>query len=257
MESINLPPASLLTTHQFTNITDLRNTFKTAINTGTTPPYILFTGVPECAFKTLDKEDLLERAAKYNYHKPSGSLLLKLHTDPIETAENLFATVFSNELLLSEVSPHIIPRGGTAVRTEDEIKEPGLSYLPKEIPEGRSEIWPSVVVLFGYVDGLEYLRKEAQWWMRKSDGDVKSVVLVWVGRNKVGMEAWVQGARVKQQEVTQDGSTTVISGDDMVLGIGDLLLKDDVSGSVRFNWGFLPNMAEGVWGCDWPEGVEA
>lgn len=72
----------------------------------------------------------------------------------------------------------------TTARVEGTIcsKEPDGSWIPQNLPPGRSEKWPSLVLEVGVSESKKKLRADAAWWLANSDGQVHVVITISVNR---------------------------------------------------------------------------
>ncbi|KAF9238426.1 hypothetical protein DTO013E5_10091 [Penicillium roqueforti] len=72
----------------------------------------------------------------------------------------------------------------TTARVEGGIcaKEPDGSWIPRELPPGRSEKWPTVILEVGVSEAKKKLRADADWWLANSEGQVHVVITIAVSR---------------------------------------------------------------------------
>ena len=72
----------------------------------------------------------------------------------------------------------------TTARVEGDTcsKEPDGSWIPRQLPPGRSDKWPTVVLEVGVSDSQEKLRADADWWLANSQGQVHVVISISVRR---------------------------------------------------------------------------
>lgn len=187
----NIPPSSLCTTYPYTRPTLTRRLYyKTDPNQ---TPYLHFTNVPPTLItQSLEQDQFLLTKARITYDYPSRTLIMKGHPQRQELAKGLF----DNDFLMFRYTLEkfaLRPLGATTVAEGDVVKEPDLSWRPRDLPPGRARIWPSLVLHVGWPEGLEYLRGEAKLWLEWSKGDVRAVVLMDVGREELGIEKWVMG----------------------------------------------------------------
>ncbi|KAI9374194.1 hypothetical protein BJX61DRAFT_541027 [Aspergillus egyptiacus] len=70
-------------------------------------------------------------------------------------------------------------------------KCPDSSWLPRVLPAGRTQQWPSVVVEVGHSDTTSHLRSTADLWIERSAGQVNVVILVSIKKGDILVEKWV------------------------------------------------------------------
>lgn len=86
------------------------------------------------------------------------------------------------------------PLGETMFVDPPYWKEASESWISAELADGEAAggEWPSVVLEVGYC--YERLRTEAAWWLRRSKGEVKAVIVLEVSpggnRPKLHIEHW-------------------------------------------------------------------
>ncbi|CAI7655832.1 unnamed protein product [Penicillium glandicola] len=61
-------------------------------------------------------------------------------------------------------------------------KEPDGSWTPENLPLGRSDTWPTVVLEVGVSESKKKLRADAAWWLANSDGQVHVVIIISVNQ---------------------------------------------------------------------------
>jgi len=57
-------------------------------------------------------------------------------------------------------------------------KEPDGQWAPRNLPPGRSDKWPSIVLEVGASESKTKLRADAAWWLANSDGQVHVVITI-------------------------------------------------------------------------------
>ena len=77
--------------------------------------------------------------------------------------------------------------------SEDRSKE-GDKGLRPSTRVGR-EAWPSLMIEVGYVDTLNLLRLDAEWWLFHSQGQTRFVIIATISRNpfNLDIECWTMG----------------------------------------------------------------
>lgn len=137
-----------------------------------------------------------------------------------------------------------------------------------DIPVGRSDEWPSMMIETGYSDGKSKFVSDACWWLTESRGDVKNVLTIsvhqkeketvidswgWIGR-PTRAEPGRGTPEIKQRVViTQDINQHMAHGTGAPLNIPfeDLFLRKPAASSneedLVFDVDELRYMAYTIW----------
>ncbi|CDM27064.1 unnamed protein product [Penicillium roqueforti FM164] len=69
----------------------------------------------------------------------------------------------------------------TTARVEGNIcsKEPDGSWIPEQLPPGRNDRWPTIVLEVGVSESKKKLRADAAWWLASSQGQVHVVIIIY------------------------------------------------------------------------------
>ncbi|GAD99141.1 predicted protein [Paecilomyces variotii No. 5] len=107
----------------------------------------------------------------------------------IETLVRMQAQVFQMGTGFDE----FIAIGATAITGRNGSEKEADSAWQNERLRAHKDNWPNIVIEAGLGESLARLRKEAQWWIEHSAGDVLVVLLVWVepACKRVKIEKWV------------------------------------------------------------------
>ncbi|GKZ19346.1 hypothetical protein AbraIFM66951_005576 [Aspergillus brasiliensis] len=188
----NIPPSSLCVTYPYTSPNRMRRLYYDTDPNKT--PYLHFTNVPHTLItQSLELDRFVQTKARITYDYPSRTLIMKGGSRRLEFAKGLFETSLSGYRYATGLRRGIIPCGAATVAEGDVVKEPDLSWYPRNLPPGQGRKWPHMVLHVGWPEGLEYLRREAKLWLEWSKGDVKTVVLMDIGEKEMGIEKWVTG----------------------------------------------------------------
>lgn len=154
-------------------------------------PYIIFTGVDKETFS----RDFGEGGNHCDSYIPSLNLVLvDMVTLQHERAHRDLDRII--QWHITEIANGIddgLDYTGQASRTsEDREKRPDTSYQPVDLPAGRSDQWPSLVIEAGWSETRARLERDARWWICASNGDVKGVITAAVqrGSRSITLEYW-------------------------------------------------------------------
>jgi hypothetical protein len=81
--------------------------------------------------------------------------------------------------------------GATTYHADDSSKEADSAYRPRSFRPNKTD-WPTIVFESGVSESLSQLRFDAGWWLRKSGGAVKIVIIISVERapQTLQIEKW-------------------------------------------------------------------
>ncbi|RMJ27041.1 hypothetical protein PHISP_02111 [Aspergillus sp. HF37] len=74
--------------------------------------------------------------------------------------------------------------GAADKRTPSRTKKPNQQFAPQDLPEGRSDEWPTMVMESGFSESESQLDGDAMWWVKESRGDVRMAITILVDRRK-------------------------------------------------------------------------
>ena len=89
-------------------------------------------------------------------------------------------------------SRSIVGLGAVRLNVPGERSKEGDQAIAPATRAAQSNPWPSVVVEVGYSETLNQLHIDAEWWLKKSGGRTRFVVLLSVNRdtNEIVIEGW-------------------------------------------------------------------
>lgn len=157
--------------------------------------WILFTGVDNQTFTHdfFNSEDKMIQRCWTSYDNSQNLLLVKTWaTRTHEVAHQTWEVLFF-EALSPTLRRGLQFFGSAACCAESgSCKQPDLSFLPFQLPHGRSDKWPSMVVETSYPASTKLL-SDARFWPSESKGDLKMVLTINIDHNmpKVTFETWV------------------------------------------------------------------
>lgn len=221
--------------------------------------WILFTGVDNQTFTRnfFNSEDKMIQRCWTSYDRPQNLLLVKTWaTRPHEVAHQTW------EWLLFEALSRTLRRslqlfGSAACCAESgSCKQPDLSFLPFQLPHGRTDKWPSMVVETTYPESPKLL-SDARFWLSESKGDLKMVLTINIDHNvpKVTFETWIlnyNGRIYRDQVVTvyKEGDDIHVRGRPLVVEFEKLFLRPSESPE-ETNISFDGEMLEYIATCVW------
>lgn len=145
-------------------------------------------------------------------------------------------------------------------------KKADKSYRPRELPDGRSNYWPSVTVEVAYTENRGKLDEDARWWLRESKGDVTTSITIAVDTNKrdIIIKGWELIARPTRQDPhkrvpevvqrviisqTKAQNPARVTGHPFTLSFDQLFLRSagPGAGDIVLDEGDLETMAALVW----------
>lgn len=133
--------------------------------------------------------------------------------------------------------------GSKKYQTPSGIKRADQSFKPKDLPEGRSEFWPALVIETGWSESKQKLQDDASWFLRESAGDVKVAVTIEIHQEipEIVIEKWepklnptsprigVQSTLAQHIAISKTkgrpASTTTVEGAPLVIPFEDLFLR--------------------------------
>lgn len=158
------------------------------------PPYIVFSDVsPEPNEYINDHPEFLGEIVRTFYDEDSRELVIKLVPKHHEVARSLISREIDVVADRISIVRALVPTGSERVRSGPYTKEPASSWRPATLPPSRDAKWPSLVMECGGLGSGTRLRVEAEWWIKRSQGDVKVVILlvVWPCGSGIALEKWV------------------------------------------------------------------
>ncbi|OJJ42354.1 hypothetical protein ASPZODRAFT_77076 [Penicilliopsis zonata CBS 506.65] len=188
---------------------------------GTSTSFVIFSGVDEQTFKQYFSKALtrLPHHSLQCYLHTDKLLLLQMITAAHETAHTWLHSQTFTMFEEMGVTQQIRLLSRASVQSGNRTKEPDQSYVPKVLPAGRADHWPSVVIETGYSESKTHLVNSAQWWVEASDGDVKSAITISIEKRSrtITLTHWQpisRPTRAKPDRVVAEPWETVISQKD-------------------------------------------
>lgn len=199
-------------------------------------PIVVFEGIPP---EEVEKHQE-EFPGKIDYNNNLQLLILKAPFNPHEACADMFDDLFRQQIRQMGVRDQVAFRVGSRVYTPSRRKEPDRSYVPRDSTiQGRSGKWPTIALEAYFSESREQVKRDAEWWLNESSGDVKFVITIDVKRpsGNIYITAWERGdGKWPEPRATQDvgifrgenGRPSDVNGDDLVLKFRHLLLRDPV-----------------------------
>ncbi|KAJ5687004.1 hypothetical protein N7536_009623 [Penicillium majusculum] len=139
--------------------------------------YICFTNVSPAV---ADKFSL--RNSRQMFNPSTRYMIIKLLTGAHETAASCLESAVQNEICNMGLDESIRPLRSKTIQGIFCGKEADASFGLAQPTPGRSTKWPTVVIEVGVSESYRKLRKDAEWWLTNSRGDVKLVIIVSISR---------------------------------------------------------------------------
>ncbi|KAF7179160.1 hypothetical protein CNMCM7691_008091 [Aspergillus felis] len=246
---------------------------------GSKHPYVIFSNISEQTFMR-DFGGSSEQIHLYSDYFPQLQILVAKR--PPTRATEQARMGINNAILVNRLASmnrnHLDDQlqilGRADVITPERIKPPDMSYLPEQLPAGRSDRWPSVVFQCAYSDADGKLANDAHWWLNASSRELETVLTISVWRKSKGitLEIWELISRPtrgdperKVPEVVQkvviskegsDDAPVCIIGGPLVVGFEKLFLRpaEEEKGErdIIIDGDELAMVAEHVWMRDKP-----
>ncbi|KAK2786068.1 hypothetical protein FQN53_006977 [Emmonsiellopsis sp. PD_33] len=162
-------------------------------NNSTPDRYVVVRDVdPKTAEDICNRSISLVDRSRLAYDAVSNVLIVRLVSRPHEEATqrmDLRITVAVSSMGLRDELHYF---GASPVYAGGSGKQPDASYLPRTLPQGRTDTWPSIVIETGYSESSGKLRADAAWWLLASDGEVRLVIAVHISpqRPRIVTERW-------------------------------------------------------------------
>jgi hypothetical protein len=118
------------------------------------------------------------------YNEESRKLIMKLPSRPHDSASRSIHNLVHDHVVQMGWDSALHDIGAARVKDHPFSKEPDESWIPNTLPAGRTDKWPSLVVESGFSETLRQLQRDAEWWLCRSRGDVKVVVIISVKRTE-------------------------------------------------------------------------
>ncbi|KAK2809063.1 hypothetical protein FQN50_004116 [Emmonsiellopsis sp. PD_5] len=162
-------------------------------NTTAPDQYIVVRDVdPKSAEDIWNRSISLVSRSRLAYDAVSNVLLVRLVSRPHEEATQRIDLRIIEEVSSMRLRDELHYFGASPVYAGGSGKQPDGSYLPRTLPRGRTDTWPSIIIETAYSESAVKLRADAAWWLLASDGDVRLVITVHVSpqRRRIVTERW-------------------------------------------------------------------
>ncbi|KAK2795866.1 hypothetical protein FQN51_000349 [Onygenales sp. PD_10] len=134
-------------------------------------------------------------------------------------------------------------------------KEADLALIPQNLPSGRTDKWPTLVVETGKSERHIALDRDARWWIQKSTGEVRLVITVKVSRTRFTVRMYGQSGNTRaavSQSITvvRGGRKPIrVAGGPLRIPFSDLFLRAETGnqGDFVFTEAELEDWANSVW----------
>ncbi|OGM41669.1 hypothetical protein ABOM_009992 [Aspergillus bombycis] len=234
--------------------------------------YTVFSYVGSQVAQQLSKDGGLRReiGMRIFYDATCRKLIVKiptgLHGGATETLSFLILEAASRQGLRGKLRP----AGAQTFVDGPYRKEPDAAFIPEVPIPGRDRTWPTIVIETGVSESVARLRIDASWWLARSKGLVKLVILISVSRvqPKVGLECWKLGAvqhshnlrslsqaplrptKTQSITITRSGGSTMVMGAPLVIQFQDVFVNPPsgpLQGDFVFGAALLEEIARSVW----------
>jgi hypothetical protein len=178
------PPRGLVGhIHPYIGIRDLRKRVK-SLSTAmmahrTSQKFLVFDGVTIDDLAQIDSERAsIGRHTRMSHYVDGNLLIIKVMPSlEHELAHGNLGDRIKNALIRMGIEEDDFGRvGSTRYSVPRSSKEGDTAYKP--ITRKYKIDWPTIVLESGFSEPLSDLRKDAEWWLRNSGGDVKIVILI-------------------------------------------------------------------------------
>lgn len=239
--------------------------------TGKCSQYVLFTNVTDQAF-TRDF-DISKHKPSWrlfdSYYPYTQLLVIRMVTSKDhERAHTALANLLIGKLAaMNEVNLSLDWTGSADIETPSRTKRADQEFAPRNRPPDRSELWPTLVMEAGFSESKPKLESGADWWIKASQGDVRTALTISVHRKtpEIVIKKWepictlqtsnrAQFEPVLQKHLVvsnQKGQTeAVVINGPLVLSFRDLFLRDAGRGEkeeIEFSENDIRTMAQMVW----------
>lgn len=234
--------------------------------------YALLTGVDEKSFHDdfeLSDDKATSRRLLDSYFPQSQTLLITMGRSGEQEMGhmNLMSVLFVKLSGMGGANMALKATGSKEYQTPTRTKRADQSFKPRDLPQGRSEFWPSLVMESGWSESKSKLQDDASWFLRESAGDVKIALTISINQripeiviNKWEPKAAPTSTRNRVQPILaqqivisktkgQPTSTAIIKGAPLVIPFEDLFLRspDSGEGNIEFTQKDLRDIAYPIW----------
>jgi hypothetical protein len=201
----------------FTTIKDMHkavNSHRKEVEANRADQYLVFRFVTTDKLVKIERErDKIGRSIRMTHYEDRDILILKVPTAKHEAAHVNFVQRLTLKAGAMAITPEeFFGLGSTRYRGRSCSKEPDAAFRTGTI-RTRPGDWPTLVIECGWSESLRKLRCDARWWLSNSGGEVKTVLLLSIGRRARTMiiEKWedgpISGNRPNTRSVTRAANT--------------------------------------------------
>ena len=174
--------------HPFLGIKDMQNVVKSQrdkFETGNSnEQYLIFNHVSPDDLVKIDGARKSIGKIWMTYYSDLHLLIIKIPTAEHEAAaSNIGGKVFAELIRMGIPDYEFWSVNSQTYHAPTSSKEADIAYKPSAFRESK-EAWPTLVFEVGVSESLRGLRWDARWWLQKSNGDVKIVILIHINRER-------------------------------------------------------------------------
>jgi hypothetical protein len=155
--------------------------------------YLVFARVSVDDLTKIDgARNRIGKGTRMTHYTDTNLLIVKLPTAEHELAHGNLATGMIEKVVLMGIPARELSFvGATTVRTRGSSKEADSAYRPRSFRPNKTD-WPTIVFESGLSETLRQLIIDADWWLRKSNGAVKVVIIISIkrGPQTLQIEKW-------------------------------------------------------------------
>ncbi|KAJ9290641.1 hypothetical protein DTO021C3_1906 [Paecilomyces variotii] len=175
--------------------------------TGRRSQFFIMSNVGEKTFsETFSSPDPQKRIfsnSSFEYIPDHSLLLVKMRTAVHEQAhEGLNTLIVGKFTLMNGLGLQLQQMGQVSITSNGRTKAADKTYRPKDLPQGRSPLWPTVIIEAGYSEEKVKLADDARWWLLEADGDLKTALTISIHteRKESTVEKWELIPRPTRQD---------------------------------------------------------
>jgi len=176
------------------NLKELVKSQSAALMDGhTNQQYVVFTGVTEGDLENIDQRASIGRYTRLSHYTESKLLVIKLMPLVAHEAAHANLSRYLDRALWQMGLPDksFFAVGTGRVSRPGSFKEGDAAFKPLPSREKETD-WPTIVFESGVSESLKRLRHDARWWLEKSDGNVKIVIIISIRERQksLHLEKW-------------------------------------------------------------------
>ncbi|PWW72032.1 hypothetical protein C7212DRAFT_287936 [Tuber magnatum] len=161
--------------------------------------YVVFTQVAEDELAEIDDfRDTHRKALRFMYLNDQNTLIVKVMPGMIHESfgRGLMNAVWKKTIMMG-VDEELITVGSTRFRGTGSQKEADEAVKPFASRPLEAD-WPTIIIECGISRSLNHLRMVARWWLQKSGGLVKIVLLISASKatRSIHIEQWEMSVHI-------------------------------------------------------------